>query len=88
MRNLINRLIGIDMTLSQLDVNEEIINNLPYYSIFNQQREKQRDLKEVQRQKAKYLNEKHTVLEAIQLECEKEKTKVSSDQKKLNVGSC
>ena len=85
MKKLLNELNRINEVLQELDNTEKNIIDLPYYSISGNESERQKDLARVKQKRASYLDKKHTVLENIQLACEKEKFVVSAKQRTLKV---
>lgn len=70
-------------SLTEVDATETNINILPYYIVFGNESERQRDLSVVKASKKKLLDEKHALLEKIQRLAEKEKWVVSEAQKQL-----
>jgi hypothetical protein len=69
--------------LHNLDCELEAVETLPYYEIFSNESEREKDIQLILDKKKKYLDRKHTILENIQLECERQKVLVSTEQKEI-----
>lgn len=85
MKKLYKRLKQVNKMLSECDMETETVKNLPFYRVFGAEYQRERDLKIIDESRKKYLNEKYTLLENLQMEAEKEKALISEYQRKLQL---
>lgn len=85
MNNLFEKLNHTERMLTELDNEMEAVTTLPYYEIFGNESERDRDVQMINRKKKLYLNKKYNLLENIQIASEKEKAKVSVLQRELQL---
>ncbi len=83
MNKLFEQLAHTDKMLVELDFEKDAVMNLPYYEIFGNMSEKKRDILMIEEKKIKYLGERYTLLENIQIRSEIEKINTSTDLKNL-----
>lgn len=80
MEKLHQELRYIDKVLIELEREKQMVLELPFYKIFNAKLEQKEDLEVIKNKRKTFLNKKYTVLENIQLFCEKQKAIVSNQQ--------
>ncbi|MDB0600283.1 hypothetical protein PL373_13380 [Tenacibaculum maritimum] len=85
MNNLFEKLNHTERMLAELDNEMEAVMTLPYYEIFGNKSERDRDVQMINRKKKLYLNKKYNLLENIQIASEKEKAIVSVSQRNLQL---
>ncbi len=81
MRTIYKQLKQNSKMLEMVEENFNTANTLPYYSIFGNIQEKKKDLSKIEETKRELLNERHTILENMQMEIRKELNIVSQKQR-------
>jgi hypothetical protein len=85
MNNLFEKLQFTNRMLTELDNEMKAVKTLPYYEIFGNESEREKDIQMIVEKKKMYLTDKYTILENIQIECEKEKADISVKERELTL---
>lgn len=85
MNNLFDKLKHTGRMLTELDNEMDAVKTLPYYEIFGNESEREKDIQMIIDRKKRYLTERYTILENIQMTAEKEKAQISVLQREVQL---